>query len=103
MDLAGADLLYDKTSLDLVNLGSQMTFTVMLCRVNESTPWPQNVETNMELVAVNKEVERIVSKAVTQEEFNQKHTGFLCTVRTSKTVRISSSPKAAGYFPKYML
>ena len=96
VDLAGADLLYDKTSLDLVNLGSQMTFTVMLCRVNESTPWPQNVETNMELVAVNKEVERIVSKAVTQEEFNQKHTGFLCTVKDAKTLSFTMTAAWGG-------
>lgn len=45
---------------------------------------------------VNKEVERIVSKAVTQEEFNQKHTGFLCTVKDAKTLSFTMTAAWGG-------
>ena len=45
---------------------------------------------------VNKEVERIVSKAVTQEEFNQKHTGFLCSEKDAKTLSFTMTAAWGG-------
>ena len=65
VDLAGADILHNKTSLDLVNVSKDMTFTVMLCRANASLDWPGDGQNTpvLTLTAENKGVTRTVTSA----------------------------------------
>ena len=104
VDLAGADILHNKTSLDLVNVSKDMTFTVMLCRGYSGRPWPDDMDITLALEAVNNGVSRTVatsSDGLTRTAGPDDYTAIYS--RTSRWGQVGSGLLNPGDAPRLTL